>query len=182
MVRGVREGRGGARSGGSSASWQPGGWSCLSVCWSSPGDNAVSSLMAADWRSCVTAGWDHLQCRGLCGWDGCCRCPGGRGERHQQSSLLWGKRLSKDEMSSCTWNKSLQCYWYAKLYNLFQSIKWQYLSTYNEKGTFHRVHWWNFSQGATYLWCNFFSSVFTAFICIYISAIKVNALNIYIKF
>ncbi len=39
--------------------------------------------MAADWRSCVSGGWDHLQCRGLCGWDGCCcRCPGGRGERH----------------------------------------------------------------------------------------------------
>ncbi len=32
--------------------------------------------------------WYHLQCRGLCGWDGCCRCPGGRGERHQRSSQL----------------------------------------------------------------------------------------------
>ncbi len=37
------------------------------------------SLMAADWRSCLgPGGWDHLQCRGLCGWDGCCKCPGGR--------------------------------------------------------------------------------------------------------
>ncbi len=44
-------------------------------------------LMAADWRSCVSGGWDHLQCRGLCGWDGC-KCPGGRGERHQRSSQL----------------------------------------------------------------------------------------------
>ncbi len=87
VVRGVREGRG-ARSGGNSASWQPDGWSRPSVCWFWPGDSAVSSLMAADWRSCVLGGWDHLQCRGLCGWDGCCRCPGGRGERHQQSSQL----------------------------------------------------------------------------------------------
>ncbi len=87
VLRGVREGRG-ARTGGSSASWQPDGWSCPSVCWSSPGDSAVSSLMVADWRSCVSGGWDHLQCSGLCGWDGCCRCPGGRGERHQRSSQL----------------------------------------------------------------------------------------------
>ncbi len=43
--------------------------------------------MAADWRSCVSGGWDHLQCWGLCGWDGCYRCPGG-GERHQRSSQL----------------------------------------------------------------------------------------------
>ncbi len=84
----VRGGMGGARTGGSSASWQPGGWSCPSVCWSWPGDSAVSSLKVADWRSCVSGGWDHLQCRGLCGWDGCCRCPGGRGERHQRSSQL----------------------------------------------------------------------------------------------
>ncbi len=62
--------------------------SCPSVCWSWPGDSAVSSLMVADWRSYVSGGWDHLQCRGLCGWDGCCRCPGGRGERHQRSSQL----------------------------------------------------------------------------------------------
>ncbi len=90
VVRGVREGRveGGARTGGSSASWQPDGWSCPSVCWSWPGDSAVSSLMVADWRSCVSGGWYHLQCRGLCGWDRCCRCPGGRGERHQRSSQL----------------------------------------------------------------------------------------------
>ncbi len=54
-------------------------WSCPSVCWSSPGDSAVSSLMAADWKSCVSGGWDHLQC---------CRCPWGRGERHQRSSQL----------------------------------------------------------------------------------------------
>ncbi len=55
------EGRGGgARTGGSSASWQPDGWSCPSVCWSWPGDSAVSSLMVADWRSCVSGGWDHL--------------------------------------------------------------------------------------------------------------------------
>ncbi len=83
-----QRGGGGARTGGSSASWQPDGQSCPSVCWSSPGDSAVSSLMAADWRSCVSGGWDHLQCWGLCGWDGCCRCPGGRGERHQRSSQL----------------------------------------------------------------------------------------------
>ncbi len=37
---------------------------------------------------CRVGGWDHLQCWGLCGWDGCCRCPGGRGERHQRSSQL----------------------------------------------------------------------------------------------
>ncbi len=79
---------GGRETGQSSASWQPDEWSCPSVCWSWPGDSAVYSLMAADWRSYVTGGWDHLQCRGLCGWDGCCRCPGGRGERHQQSSQL----------------------------------------------------------------------------------------------
>ncbi len=36
----------------------------------------------------MSGGWDHLQCRGLCGRDGCCRCPGGRGERHQRSSQL----------------------------------------------------------------------------------------------
>ncbi len=83
-----KRGEGGARSGGSSASWQPHGWSCPSVCLSSPGDYAVSSLMAAGWRSYVTGGWDHLQCRGLCGWDGCCRCPEGRGEGHQRSSQL----------------------------------------------------------------------------------------------
>ncbi len=88
VVRGVREGGGGARTGGSSASWQPDGWSCLSVCWSWLGDSAVSSLMVADWRSCVSGGWDHLQCRGLCGWDGCSKCPGGRGKRHQRSSQL----------------------------------------------------------------------------------------------
>ncbi len=83
-----KRGVGGARTGGSSASWQPGGWSCLSVCLSWLGDSSVSSLMVADWRSCVSGGWDHLQCRGLCGWDGCCKCPGGRGERHQRSSQL----------------------------------------------------------------------------------------------
>ncbi len=83
-----KRGEGGARTGGSSASWQPDGWSCLSVCWSWLGDSAVSSLMVADWRSCVSGGWDHLQCRGLCGWDGCCKCPGGRGKRHQRSSQL----------------------------------------------------------------------------------------------
>ncbi len=87
VIHGVREGRG-ARTGGSSASWQPGGWSCLSVCLSWLGDSSVSSLMVADWRSCVSGGWDHLQCWGLCGWDGCCKCPGGRGERHQRSSQL----------------------------------------------------------------------------------------------
>ncbi len=85
VVRGVREGRGGKVR--SSASWQPDGWSCPSVCWSWPGESAVSSLMAADWRSCVSGGWDHLQCRGLCGWDGCCRCPGGRGERDTNNLL-----------------------------------------------------------------------------------------------
>ncbi len=83
-----KRGEGGARTGGSSASWQPGGWSCLSVCLSWLGDSSVSSLMVADWRSCVSGGWDHLQCWGLCGWDGCCKCPGGRGERHQRSSQL----------------------------------------------------------------------------------------------
>ncbi len=36
----------------------------------------------------MSGGWDHLQCRGLSGRDGCCRCPGGRGERHQRSSQL----------------------------------------------------------------------------------------------
>ncbi len=87
MVHGAKERRGG-ETGESWASWQPDVWSCPLVCWSSPGDSTVSSLMAADWRSYVTGGWDHLQCRGLCGWDGCCRCPGGRGERHQQSSQL----------------------------------------------------------------------------------------------
>ncbi len=55
----------GARTGGSSASGQPDVWSCPSVCWSSTWDSAVSFLMAADWRSCVSGGWDHLQCRGL---------------------------------------------------------------------------------------------------------------------
>ncbi len=84
VVRGVREGRGGQGREGV----QLGGWSCPSVCWSSPGDSTVSSLMAAGWGSYVTGGWDHLQCRGLCGWDECCRCPGGRGERHQRSSQL----------------------------------------------------------------------------------------------
>ncbi len=83
---GKREGR--RETGESWTSWQPDAWSCPSVCWSWPGDSAVSSLMAAGWRSCVSGGWYHLKCRGLCGWDGCCRCPGGRGERHQQSSQL----------------------------------------------------------------------------------------------
>ncbi len=87
VVRGVREGRGG-KDGREFSFLTPDGWSCPSVCWSWPEDNAVSSLMAADWRSYVTGGWDHLQCRGLCGWDGCCRCLGGRGERHQRSSQL----------------------------------------------------------------------------------------------
>ncbi len=60
----------GGETGESWASWQPDVWSCPSVCWSWPGDSAVSSLMAADWRSYVMGGWDHLLCRGLCGWDG----------------------------------------------------------------------------------------------------------------
>ncbi len=96
MVHGAKERRGG-ETGESWASWQPDVWSCPWVCWSSPGDSAVSPLMAADWSSCVTGGWDHLQCRGLYGWDGCCRCPGGRGERHQQSSQL----LSLSVEGSC---------------------------------------------------------------------------------
>ncbi len=44
----------------------------------------ISSLIEADWRSCVSGGWDHLQCWGLAGETGVCKCPGGGGEKRHQ--------------------------------------------------------------------------------------------------
>ncbi len=60
-----KRGEGGARTGGSSASWQPGGWSCLSVCLSWLGDSSVSSLMVAGLKK-LCVGWvDHCNAEAL---------------------------------------------------------------------------------------------------------------------
>ncbi len=87
VIRGVREGRGGKDGREFSfltAWWMKLSFSLFVLAW------RLLSLLpdGSRLRSCVSGGWDHLQCWGLCGWDGCCKCPGGRGERHQRSSQL----------------------------------------------------------------------------------------------
>ena len=80
--------------GGSSASWWPGGWICLSVCWFWSGGVTLSSRRAGGWRG---SGWDgcgHLQCWVLCGPGVCCKCPGGRGGEGRGAPMILSAALT----------------------------------------------------------------------------------------